>query len=52
MCLFDQMQYSYDELKDDTEIAIINKHWFKTKRHTILCVCKEILYDSFILNIT
>lgn len=46
--LLDRIQYSYDELKDEKEIAIIDKYWIKTKYYSTIFISKGISYNIFI----
>lgn len=39
--LFDRIQHTYAELKDENEIAIIEKYGIRTKRFTTAVTSKE-----------
>lgn len=47
--LIDWMQHTYDELKDEDEIAIIEKYGNRTKRYTIGFTGKGDPFTSTIL---
>lgn len=50
--LFDQLQDSYDELKDENEIAIMERYWIKTKLYTTAFTSKRIHIAIFSLKIS
>jgi len=42
-----QLQYIYNELKDENEYAIIEKYGYNAKYLTIILLCKAIFLDFF-----
>ncbi|XP_018317170.1 uncharacterized protein, partial [Mycetomoellerius zeteki] len=46
-CLLEQLQYIYNEIKDENEIAIIEKYGLNAKRYTIRII-RKIKFNDFL----